>query len=64
MARIVKGRQFVAVDFQGNEYNKFLMKQINGYWFATVFLFSKNKTLICTLKETDSKGLIDVKNIK
>ena len=32
MARIVKGRQFVAVDFQGNEYNKFRMKQINGYW--------------------------------
>lgn len=64
MARIVKGRQFVAVDFQGNEYNKFRMKQINGYWVALVDLLGQNKALCCTLKQTDSKSLIDVKNIK
>lgn len=60
MARIVKGRQFVAVDYQGNEYDKFRMKQINGYWFAVV----DSHRLYCTLKQTDSKSLIDVKNKK
>ena len=62
MARIVEGKQFIAIDYQGNEYDKFHMKQINGYWFAAVSLYGRNKILTCTLKEIDSKSLIDVKN--
>ena len=64
MARIVKGKQFVAVDFQGNEYNNFRMKQINGYWFGIIDRHQGEDKYYCTLKQIDSKSLIDVKNIK
>ena len=64
MTRIVRGKQFIAIDYQGNEHDKFRLKQVNGYWFAVVDWLGQNKTLYCTLKQTDSKSLIDVKNIK
>ena len=63
MARIVKGKQFDAVDYQGNCYDKFRMKEINGYWFAMVRKIN-GEQLCCTLNQIDSKGLGEIKEIK
>jgi len=60
--RIVKGKQFIGVDYQGNKYEDFRMKEINGYWFGHVRLVT-GEYRYCTLRQIDNKSLVDVKEI-
>ena len=61
IVRDVKGKQFIAVDYRGREYDKFRMKKINGYWFGMIDRHQGEEKYCCTLKQVDSKSLKDVR---